>query len=237
MLKAVLFDFGNTLVSTNINWAKIVPRSLEDLRAALSAVPGLNGERLGRDFLFIRHLAREEGKKSLYELPATEALKRAVRLQGIELDPEKLQQAIDAFFAAEEKAYPLIFGIPEVLYQLRELGLKMAVVSNATCGRLIRRALESRKLLGLFDQVTVSAEVGLRKPHPQIFKHTAERLGCLPSACAMVGDQPDTDIEGAKACGMFTVLARFLPGPKPAITADAVVTHPARLKEVIYRWL
>ena len=34
-LDAVIFDYGNTLVSTRLDWPRIVPRSLEDLRQAL----------------------------------------------------------------------------------------------------------------------------------------------------------------------------------------------------------
>lgn len=41
---------------------------------------------------------------------------------------------------------------------------------------------------GMFDHVVISGEVGLRKPEPAIFHHTAALVGAPPSACVFVDD-------------------------------------------------
>lgn len=52
-----------------------------------------------------------------------------------------------------------------------------------------------------FDQVIISEEVGHNKPHVQIFRE-AERLGNTgKEACLMIGDNFETDIQGAKNAG------------------------------------
>jgi len=109
------------------------------------------------------------------------------------------------------------------------------VVSNATCGHLVRRTLKSRNLSGYFENVTTSADVGVRKPEPAIFNHVLSLIGVEPQAAAMVGDIPEIDVAGARGVGMQPVLADFF-GDQPEITPqgprpDAVVRRPAELVE------
>ena len=56
----------------------------------------------------------------------------------------------------------------------------------------------------LFEAVVLSAEVGLVKPHPEIFKLMADRLGVGPGECVMIDDIED-NCAGADAAGMLTV--------------------------------
>lgn len=60
------------------------------------------------------------------------------------------------------------------------------------------------------------------KPEPPLFRIALERLGLEPTATAMVGDSVPSDIRGARALGMRTVL--YAPdGEAPAGEADLVV--------------
>ena len=59
----------------------------------------------------------------------------------------------------------------------------------------------------LFDDIVVSAEVGMAKPRPEIFHLAASRLGVAPEACVFVDDW-DQNIEAARAVGMQAVLHR-----------------------------
>ena len=56
----------------------------------------------------------------------------------------------------------------------------------------------------MFDVVVISGEVGMRKPEPAIYLHTAELLGLPPSACVFVDDLAH-NIEAAVAVGMVGV--------------------------------
>jgi len=242
-LKGVLIDFGNTLVSTRLDWSRIVPASLIDLCRALKVhLPGLDFDRLGRDFLFMRRADKQRANRELIEVPAEESLARALGLQGVHHPGEQvLTEAIDAYFTAEERAYPLIFGVPEALAAMREMGLKLALVSNATCGRLVRKALARRGQLARFDHLAISAEMGPRKPDPALFLAGMHALGLQPSGCVVVGDLLDRDIEGARRAGMRAVLADFLGmhpsvpegGPRP----DAIVQQPDELIALLRSWL
>jgi putative hydrolase of the HAD superfamily len=65
-----------------------------------------------------------------------------------------------------------------------------------------------RALLGeLFDDVVISAEVGLHKPQPEIYRLAAERLEEQPERCVFVDDLRE-NCEGAEAVGMTAILHR-----------------------------
>ena len=57
-------------------------------------------------------------------------------------------------------------------------------------------------MIGYFEQVVISAEEGLRKPHPEIFLRTLSRMGLGPREALFIGDSPPFDVAGAKGVGM-----------------------------------
>jgi putative hydrolase of the HAD superfamily len=56
----------------------------------------------------------------------------------------------------------------------------------------------------VFDLVVDSSEEGLRKPEPEIYLLTCERLGVEPARAAFVDDIP-TNVEGAAAVGLHAI--------------------------------
>jgi putative hydrolase of the HAD superfamily len=51
----------------------------------------------------------------------------------------------------------------------------------------------------LFSQVVVSADLGIRKPNPEIFRHTLRLLDARSETALYVGDTYDHDYLGAQA--------------------------------------
>lgn len=91
-----------------------------------------------------------------------------------------------------------------VLDELRELGYRLAVVSNAD-GR-VERLLEDVGVRDRFEFVLDSHVVGIEKPDPRIFLEACERLGLEPGQCLYVGDLYPVDVVGARAAGLRAVL-------------------------------
>jgi putative hydrolase of the HAD superfamily len=83
---------------------------------------------------------------------------------------------------------------------------RCSVLSNADVS--LRDRLEGELALHhLFDDIVVSAEVGVAKPAPRIFQLAAERLGVEPASCVFVDDW-DQNVEAAREVGMQAVLHR-----------------------------
>jgi putative hydrolase of the HAD superfamily len=83
---------------------------------------------------------------------------------------------------------------------------RCSILSNADAS--LRGRLEGELALHhLFDDIVVSAEVGMAKPASAIFQLAADRLGLPPAACVFVDDW-DQNIEAARGLGMTGVLHR-----------------------------
>jgi len=85
-----------------------------------------------------------------------------------------------------------------VLDALRGHGLKLALLSNTGRDLDVFVAHHGIKV----DAILTSRVHGKTKPHETIFRALLERLHVDPVAAAMVGDDPEDDIAGARAVGM-----------------------------------
>jgi YjjG family noncanonical pyrimidine nucleotidase len=56
-----------------------------------------------------------------------------------------------------------------------------------------------------FDAVIISEEIGWNKPNVEIFREAEKLVDAQKEACLMIGDNLDTDIEGAKNAGWQTI--------------------------------
>lgn len=118
----------------------------------------------------------------------------ALEVSGAELLPS-LTDAIA--FHAYADAKPAID-------ELAAVGLRLAVVANWDVSLpdvLARLGLAER-----FEAIVTAAEVGAAKPDPAPFQAALERLGVEAGQSVHVGDDPVTDIAGARAAGFSAVL-------------------------------
>lgn len=101
--------------------------------------------------------------------------------------------------AGEARNQPVI----DLIRSLRKR-YKTALLSNVGRGSLSTR-FSDEELADWFEVVVASGEVGMAKPDPEIYQHTAEKLDVKPSECLFIDDRPHL-LEGAKKVGMKTIL-------------------------------
>ena len=87
-------------------------------------------------------------------------------------------------------------ALVEAVRRARAAGIATAMVSDA---REVPDAVAA-----LFDLVVLGRSLGVRKPDPEVFRRTAERLGLTASECVVVDDQP-ANIRGARAAGAVVI--------------------------------
>ena len=80
---------------------------------------------------------------------------------------------------------------------------KTAVLSNAD-NTLRQRLTDAGRIIDLFDEIVVSADVGMAKPDPRIYALASARLGLTPDECVFVDDL-DRNVEAARETGMHGV--------------------------------
>ncbi len=101
-------------------------------------------------------------------------------------------------------AWQLYPEVKAVLAELREAGLRIAVVSNFD-SRLenILTALEVDRYL---SALVYSSRAGSAKPDARIFELALDELGCAPGETLFVGDSMKADYHGALNAGLVPVL-------------------------------
>jgi HAD superfamily hydrolase (TIGR01549 family) len=104
---------------------------------------------------------------------------------------------------------------------LKERGYILGVVTNRHYGGSpFHEDLITMGLLDYFEYepMAISADLGIRKPNPDIFMHALSRLNVQPEEAAMVGDSLKADIMGAKMLNMLAIWK-----PKAALREEAKV--------------
>lgn len=100
----------------------------------------------------------------------------------------------------------------------------LALLSNATIS--LRSLLSELGLLPLFDVVVISAEVGLRKPDPNIYSTTAFLAEADIADCLFIDDR-QRNTEAAQALGMQTILFRSAAQTQRELLARGILERPA----------
>lgn len=138
----------------------------------------------GMDFMRARHVAFE-------------------RITGEwgEVDPELCRSLAEMYYRNLRDEIRLF---PRTDDCLRELSgeFVLGVISNGTS------LLPDLGLEGHFEHELYTCELGLRKPHPEFFRHAMQLTGAEPGECVMVGDNPVHDVIGAREAGWRAVWLR-----------------------------
>jgi putative hydrolase of the HAD superfamily len=202
MLRAVLFDWGGTLMSDE--WSDEI--ALEGHTAGLAA--------LGRDGLpdaeaFTAYLREHEAElfpsAGEDEIDIAAVMSGSFRDQGVELTDDDVRLFLQAAHEAWSSHYVLADSTHALLEALRARGLKLALVSNTASPQwLLQPMLERQGIAERVDAIVLSSEVGKRKPHPAIFERA---LDVDASVALFVGDRLEADVLGASRIGMKTIQA------------------------------
>ena len=212
-IRAVISDFGGVLTTP-----------LLGSFLAFQDETGISTEALGHA---MQRIAERDGQHPLFELERGRMAEAdfLATLRGelaVELGHEpELHRFSEIYFQALDPNEPMI----ELMRGLRGRGYRMALLTNNVreWEPLWRRMLPVDEI---FQVVVDSAFVGLRKPEPEIFELTVERIGGGIGAadCLFVDDVEDNTIT-ARELGMTAVHFRSneqaIPEIEAALSAEA----------------
>jgi putative hydrolase of the HAD superfamily len=231
-IEAILFDFHGTLVHGGGFSFDVAMRTLLDsLHGSGVAVE----EERFRD-TYQREVRRyfDQHANLGREQHNTVWIARALTELGHDASPEDapVRDAVSAYFERFAREMTCFPGVGELLRSLHGR-YRLGLLSNFTDPRPVHRVLERDGLAPYFDAVVISADLGRRKPVPGVFRSALEQLGAAPATTLFVGDDPEDDIEGAKAVGMRTAwvrpgteapLLRWMEGTEPGEASGADIT-------------
>ena len=213
MVRAIIFDMDGVLVDSEPFHVEIEKRQFELNKLLISTEEHHQYMGVASDVMW-REIAKDH------------ALEMAVE----ELISQNKAESIRFFGELEE--IPVMPGLVDVLEQLTQKGIPMAVASSSF-HEIIELILERTALRKYFQHVVSSQEAGKSKPEPDVFLLAAQRLGVQPQECLVVEDSKN-GIRAAKAAGMRCIAYQG-PGANPASQqqADAVIQSFEQLLSVM----
>ncbi len=177
---ALILDVGGVLIET----------PARDARSAWEQAHGLEQGRL--DEILVEAIGPGwEGGRTEAEIEA-----RLCAACGV--DPSGLADLLEAL-SADERICPHWRRALDKIAGKLPLALLTNSGPNTRAGLVARHGLER-----WFSVIVISAEEGVSKPDPVIYRRTCERLGRPPSECLFVDDR-QSNVAGAQAVGLGAI--------------------------------
>lgn len=231
-VKAIFFDFDNTLVSFDKLSLEALQKVADDiLDFVRENYPSLNVSKndLTKSLIDISKKLDEEGvydRRVWWE----EVLKK----YNIKADMEDLYEWTQIYWSIASNNTPFEDSIDAIEY-LKRKGYKLGIITNSD-GEWgdKRQRLNKFPLISYFDIITISGENNIKpKPNVQPFVLSCEKLNLSVNQCLMVGDDPIKDCLAAKKAGLYSVLVDRDGKVKYAeLYADFVVQNLKQLEEI-----
>ena len=211
-LKACLFDLGSTLMEyEKFSWVDMNRMGLSSgykflLRKNLHLPPF---DECAELFMKIYDDTKKEYDKELREMRFYDLVVEA--FSGIQLPTDRkfvLEFISEYYHTISEIAKP-IDGAVDLLKKLKSGGVKIVIVSNSIFPAYLHlNELEKYNIIPYVDGLIFSCEIGIKKPHPDIYMKALEIAGCYPSEAVFIGDRFEEDVIGPREVGIKSILKR-----------------------------
>jgi HAD superfamily hydrolase (TIGR01549 family) len=213
-IRWLFFDLGNTLISEEAATERRIGRLVD---------------------CFHRHGRRcsvEEVRSALQQASAEFAPRLITAAIAKLTDDPELRRFIEAEARYPKELESPYDGAEQVLRTLSPR-YRIGVIANQSAGTEER--LTKWGLMPLISICLSSAEVGLEKPDPTIFRLALSRAECAPTEAVMVGDRIDNDIRPARLQGWKTIriLQGFARFQLPRDEFDEADATMAKLSELL----
>lgn len=209
-IKMVTFDLYDTLVEADPpGWIRF-QTALRANGFDVSEADVIPAYAAGQQFFTV-----ENGRRPIRDRSPEEILEFRLTLAGMSMnalglptDLETVRNVAISFRddtrAHGELAYRAYDEVAEVLKRLKKQHILLGVISNADSD--VTRLCLHMGFAEQMDTIVTSALVGWEKPDARTFYAALEPFNLPASSALHVGDQPDSDVTGARSIGMAAAL-------------------------------
>lgn len=192
--KAVIFDMFETLITEWGHEKYTKSKMCSDLDITPEA--------------FIPYWEEKEQDRYLGQINFADSILYACGKCGKVISADTLAMICDKRMKTKSACFEYVNpDVYELLRELREKGLKLAIVSNCSSEEV--QVIKESRIYPYFDVVILSYEVGMRKPEQRIYADAMKRLNVRAEECIFVGDGGSNELEGAKGVGMKAIQAKW----------------------------
>ena len=125
--------------------------------------------------------------------------------QGLEVTEQLCLEMNDTFLDYCSSKPGVVKGAHELMKYLKGKGYRMHMCSNGF-HEVQYKKLAACGLRPFFDTIILSEDAGANKPSPLYFDYAFKMSGACRQSTLMIGDNLQTDIQGAMSAGMDTLL-------------------------------
>jgi putative hydrolase of the HAD superfamily len=206
-IKGVSFDFWSTLfvlTDEKKTWLVVKERMLKIFSEYGIS---LEGEKLLDCFREAMAICLDKQENHGLEFDPEEQLQYILARLGIKFNKEMFESLYLAYTTTLLDVPPkLMDGAVQVINELAGL-FSLALICNTgrTPGKVIRQLMKRNGIFEQFEVVHFSNELGIAKPNPEIFRKTLAKLNLSAQEVVHIGDNPLTDVWGAKSVGMRAI--------------------------------
>lgn len=239
MIKAVLIDFGYTLVNQGTDEEVLLKQGIRQLVNYLKTKGySLPVDRVERAEKASRDEANRFREKTSIEVKALARMTVLLNRFGVPVSPndEIAQKAAFLFYEPTVKDMRLYPDSVRFLKALKKEGCKLALVSNAANDVAIEEAVKRLGIAKFFDTIVISSQVEIRKPSLAIFMRALKDLNVKPSEAVFIGDSVSKDVMGAKKVPMKTILITRQSKKAKQNISDASVKSLTEAAKVLAAW-
>jgi HAD superfamily hydrolase (TIGR01662 family) len=206
-LNVLFFDLGNTLMYFDTSLDVVSARANQALYRKLAEF-GINvsESEFLRTFTEFTLQSNKERNETCVEQTTEQTVTQMLAYLGTHTySRNQIKQAVGALFSEYQEHWRLGDDTLKTLKTLQKRGFHLGIISNASDRDDVRVLMKKGSLEPYFEHVIVSAEVGFRKPHPEIFQKGLKTFRSTPDRCLMIGDTLSADVVGANLVGMTSI--------------------------------
>lgn len=204
IVKAVLFDLGNTLAVYTGNQTDDLFAGHQAFIKQLSVIAlisnmGVWEEKFHR---FINGKFQERNI-TFVETPLYELILEFISIHfSLKTNKKQIDQLISSYFSATEPNWIKTKNLYSILNQIRSKDIRMGILSNACSDQNVQNIVDNLQIRSYFDFVISSCSLRVRKPANAAFLKSINNWKFDPSEILMVGDMLSQDIQGATQMDM-----------------------------------
>lgn len=210
MIEAVLFDLGETLLTfgkldTSRLSAEAVRRSYNYLKECSQPVGPFWAYRLSHLWGMRYHVLKSSLTGNDFD--SLELIKHYGKRKGFDLTDAQWEELNWKWYETLYEIGQVESEIVESLNKLREMGLKVGLLSNTFIHKSsLERHMAEAGFLECLSPRLYTYQYPWRKPDSRIFRAAAESIGIACENIIYVGDRIDNDVEGATKVGMLPIM-------------------------------
>ena len=203
MIKAVFFDLDGTLCDSDTAWDTAQRDMFQLLR---KHYPDVSEETLTAAWRTVHQALFQQLNAGKCSMAEVRDRRFECLFKELDLPIGKITEELNDFLGSRYLTSLRLYDDVTVLEELQ--AYHVGIITNGAHDEHTDSQLSKVRHLGLSERIqslTISGEIGIRKPKVGIFKVACERAEVLPEEAIFVGDTVENDIVGANRAGMTSV--------------------------------